>query len=355
MLSLYESILGGMDDIIDSGDNIVDNIAINDDNSILNKIFPGVLENRTFEIGGSNDYKILSVKGRGEYAYCDAGNISEIITNVKELKIYNSIFIVAEDGLDGNSIKDSLCETIVAPSISVDNAININGVNFIAKKNINSNIPLIIFSNKTKKLTNCSLESETLKNFTSRVLFTSIPEFKNVVSDSIEEIHIRYSASNFVYNVKDFITDTLNNSKLTDLFEYGYELNYKNGVGDNKKVKVNSLETLRKLTIAKDTSNRVYSEWPVRLKSNAKLSDLIDVSGFKNLSTIIIADDKFYICFENIKHSKNQKFGNSWINTYGMLKDKPVIISRSNEKEMEKTINKIPVTKDGWRVILYKL
>jgi hypothetical protein len=187
------------------------------------------------------------------------------------------------------------------------------------------------------------------------VLFTSIPEFKNVVSDSIEEIHIRYSASNFVYNVKDFITDTLNNSKLTDLFEYGYELNYKNGVGDNKKVKVNSLETLRKLTIAKDTSNRVYSEWPVRLKSNAKLSDLIDVSGFKNLSTIIIADDKFYICFENIKHSKNQKFGNSWINTYGMLKDKPVIISRSNEKEMEKTINKIPVTKDGWRVILYKL
>lgn len=356
MISLYESILSGMDDIIDSGNNIVDNIAINDDNSILKKIFPGVLgSNRTFEIEGSNDYKILSVRGRGKYAYCDAGNISDIITDVKELKIYDSIYIVAEDGLDGNSIKDSLCKTIAAPSISVDNAININGVNFIVKRFVSYGIPLIQFSNKTKKLTNCSLEVEPLTNFTSKALFTSIPEFKNVVSDTIEEIHIRYSSSNFVYNVKDFITDILNNSKLADLFEYGYELNYKNGIGDNKKIKVKSLETLKKLTIAKDASKRVYSEWPVRLKPNAKLSDLIDVSGFKNLSSIIIADDKFSIHFENIKHPKNQKYGTAWRNMYSILKDKPAIISRSNEKEMENIINKIPVTKDGWRIILCKL
>lgn len=355
MKSLYESILSGMDDIIDMGDNIVDDVIINSDNSVLKQIFPGNTSEKPFEIEGSNNYKILSIRGKGLLAYCDEGNISDVITNVKELKKFGPLHIVAGDSLDGNSIKDSLCETIIAPSISVSNAVNINGVNFIVKKLIDWGIPFIQFSNKTKKLTDCSIEVEPRKNFTSKAMFTSIPEFKNVTSDTVEELHIRYATSNFSYGVKEFTTAVLSNTKLTGLFEFNYELNYKNGVGDDKKVKVKDLETLRKMTLAKDNSMRVYSEWPIRLKQNAKLSDLIDVSGFKNLRFITISDDKFGICFENLKHPKNQEYGMAWQNMYSMLKERPATISRRNDKAMKDMIAKIPVTKDGWRIMLCKL
>ena len=355
MISLYESILSGMDDIIDTGDNIVDDVIINSENSILKQIFPDNTTEKPFEIDGSKDYKILSVKGRGQWAYCEAGNISEVITNVKELKKYGPLHIAAKDGLDGNSIKDSLCETIIAPSISVSNAVNINGVNFIAKKLIDWGIPYIQFSNKTKKLTNCSIEVEPRNKFTSKAMFTSIPEFKNVTSDTVEELHIRYATSNFAYSVKEFIAAILSNTKLTGLFEFGYELSFKNGLGDDKKIKVKDLETLRKMTLTKDSSMRVYSEWPVRLKQNAKLSDLIDVSGFNNLRTITIADDKFGIMFENINHQKTQKYSATHTQIYCMLKEKPAIVSRKNADVVNEVINKIPVTKDGWRVMLCKL
>ena len=359
MISLYESILSGMDDIIDVGDNIVDDIVINGENSILKQIFPGNTIEKPFEIEGSKDYKILSVKGRGQWAYCEAGNISEVITNVKELKKYGPLHIAAEDGLDGNSIKDSLCETIIAPSISVHNAININGVNFIVKKLVDYGIPLIQFSNKTKKLTNCSIEVEPRTNFTSKAMFTSIPEFKNVTSNTVEELHIRWSTSGFAYNVKDFTASIMSNTDLSGLFEFGYELNYKNGAGDDKKIKVKDLATLRKMTLARDSSMRVYSEWPIKLKTNAKLSDLIDVSGFKNLRTVTISDDKFGIMFENINHPDSQKdlqkYHTAHTQVYCMLKDKPVVISSKNKDAMNEAIDKIPVTKDGWRVMLCKL
>lgn len=262
MISLYESILSGMDDIIDTGDNIVDDVVINGENSILKKIFPSNIntDGKTFEIDGSKDYKILSVKGKGQWAYCEAGNISDVISNVKELKKYGPLHILAKDSLDGNSIKDSLCKTIIAPSISVHNAVNINDVNFIVKKIVDYGIPLIQFSNKTNKLTNCSIEVEPRTRFTSKVIFTSIPEFKNVTSDTVEEIHIRCLTSIFAYDSKEFIANIMSNTDLTGLFEFGYELNYKNGTGDDKKVKVKDLVTLRKMTLAKDSSMRVYSE-----------------------------------------------------------------------------------------------
>ena len=355
MIGLYESILSDMDDIIDVGDNIIDNTMANAEDSILRKIFPGNTNEKPFEIDGSKDYKILSVKGKGQWAYCEAGNISEVIANVKELKKYGPLHIAAEDGLDGNSIKDSLCETIIAPSISVSNAVNINGVNFMVKNLVDYGIPLIQFSNKTQKLTNCSIEVEPRTNFTGKAIFTSVPEFKNVTSDTVEELYIRYASSRFAYNAKDFIASIMSNTDLTRLFEFGYELSFKNGNGDDKKVKVKDLETLRKMTLAKDSSMRVYSEWPVKLKSNAKLSDLIDVSGFKNLRTVTISDDKFSIMFENINHTKSQKFSISHSQLYCMLKNKNVIISSSNKTSMNEAIANIPVTKDGWRVMLCKL
>lgn len=356
MKNLYESILSDIEDTLDVGDDVVAVSMANSEDSILKQIFPGLSsDSQTFEIDGSRDYKILSVKGRGQWAYCEAGNISEVVANVKELKKYGPLHIAAKSSLDGNSIKDSLCETIVAPSISVHNAVNINGVNFIVKNLVDYGIPLIQFSNKTKKLTNCSIEVESRTSFTNRVIFTSIPELKNVTSDTVEELHIRWAATCFAYDEKDFIATIMSNTDLTGLFEFGYELNYKNGTGDDKKVKVKDLTTLRKMTITKDSSNRVYSEWPVKLKSNAKLSNLIDVSGFKNLRTVTISDDRFEIVFENLNYSAQQKYPAVYNQLYSMLKDRSVVISSKNKNAMNETIAKIPVTKDGWRVMLCKL
>jgi hypothetical protein len=189
----------------------------------------------------------------------------------------------------------------------------------------------------------------------SRAIFTRIPEFKNVNSETVEELNIRYSSSKFNYDAKSFTDSIMANSKLTGMFEYGYALEYTNNKGDLKKIKVKDLSTLKKMASASDNSFRIYSEWPVRLNANAKLSDLIDVSGFKNLRSVTISDDKFGICFENLKHPKNQKYGMAWQNMYSMLKERPTIISRGNEKAMENVIAKIPVTKDGWRVMLCKI
>lgn len=59
--------------------------------------------------------------------------------------------------------------------------------------------------------------------------------------------------------------------------------------------------------------------------------------------------------FENINHPNSQKYSTTHTQLYCMLKDKSVIISSKNKDAMNEAIGKIPVTKDGWRVMLCKV
>ena len=357
MIGLYESILSDMDDVLAMGDDATAGIMANEQDSALRKMFNAYGET-AFVIEGTKTEKILSVKAWGRNASklisCDKalGKVSDTIANISEIRIFGPADIRGGADID---IKEYLAKTIIAPSISVHETPVIKGVTFSVQKIADNGIPLIQFGKETRKLIDCTIEVEPRTSMASRAIFTRIPEFKNVNSETVEEINIRYNSSKFNYDAKSFTDSIMANSKLTGMFEYGYALEYKNAKGDLKKIKVKDFSTLKKMAQASDNSFRIYSEWPVRLNANAKLSDLIDVSGFKNLRSITISDDKFGICFENLKHPKNQKYGMAWQNMYSMIKERPVTISRGNDKAMDDTIAKIPVTKDGWRVMVCKM
>jgi hypothetical protein len=357
MKSLYEGILADIEDTLEAGDDHVTNVMANSDDSPLRKMFQAFGET-AFEIEGTKTEKILNVKawGRaGKVINCNKtlGKVSDTIANISEIRVFGPADIQGGADID---IKEYLAKTIIAPSISVHDTPVIKGVTFSVKKIADNGIPLIQFGKETQKLIDCTIEVEPRTSMPSRAIFTRIPEFKNVDSETVEELNIRYNSSKFNYDAQSFTDSIMANSKLTGMFEYGYALEYTNNKGDLKKIKVKDLSTLKRMAAASDNSFRVYSEWPVRLNANARLSDLIDVSGFKNLRAITISDDKFGICFENLKHPKNQKYGMAWQNMYSMLKERPAIISRRNDTEaMENVIAKIPVTKDGWRVMLCKM
>lgn len=358
MKSLYEGILADIEDTLEAGDDHVTNVMANSENSPLRKMFQAYADT-AFEIEGTKNEKILTVKAQGragKVISCDKalGKVSDTVANISEIRIFGPADILGGADID---IKEYLAKIIIAPSISIHNTPIIKGVTFRVQKIAiaDNGIPLIQFSKETQKLIDCTIEVEPRTSMPSRAIFTRIPEFKNVNSETVEEINIRFNSNKFNYDAQSFTDSIMANSNLTDMFEYGYELNYTNAKGDSKKIKVKDLSTLRRMAAASDNSFRVYSEWPVRLNANARLSDLIDVSGFKNLRAITISDDKFGICFENIRHSKNQKYGMAWQNMYSMLKERPVIISRRNADILEDAIDKIPVTKDGWRVMICKI
>lgn len=356
MISLYESILSGMDDILDVGDDMAAAIMANGQDSALRKMFNAYGET-VFEIEGTKTEKILNVKawGRsGNVISCDKtlGKVSDTVANISEIRVFGPADISGGDDID---IKEYMTKTIIAPSISIHNTPVIKGVTFSVKKIADNGIPLIQFGKETQKIIDCTIEVEPRKSMASKAIFTRIPEFKNVNSETVEELHIRYNSSKFNYDAKSFTESILANSKLTGMFEYGYSLEYNNSKGDLKKIKVKDLSTLKKMTSAGDSSFRIYSEWPVRLNANAKLSDLIDVSGFKNLRFITISDDKFGIMFENINHSKSQMYSAVHTQIYGMLKEKPAVVTRANKDVVNDIISKIPVTKDGWRIMLCKI
>lgn len=356
MKSLYEGILADIEDTLETGDDHVVNIMANSEDSPLRKMFQAYGET-AFEIEGPRNEKILNVKARGragKVISCDKslGKVSDTIANISEIRIFGPADIQGGADID---IKEYLAKTVIAPSISIHDTPVIKGMTLSVQKLADNGIPLIQFGKETQKLIDCTIEVEPRTSMRSKAIFTRIPEFKNVNSETVEEINIRYSSSKFNYDAKSFTDSIMANSKLTNMFEYGYELNYTNANGNSRKIKVKDFSTLKKMAQASDNSFRVYSDWPVRLNANTKLSDLIDVSGFKNLRAITISDDKFGICFENIKHHKNQKYGMAWQNIYSMLKEKPVTISRVNPDAIENTIDKIPVTKDGWRVMICKI
>lgn len=356
MISLYESLLADIEDTLDLGDDMAAGIMANEKDSALRKMFQAYGET-AFEIEGTKTEKILNVKawGRaGKVISCNKtlGKVSDTVANISEIRVFGPADILGGADID---IKEYLAKTIIAPSISVHETPVIKGVTFSVQKIADNGIPLIQFGKETQKLIDCTIEVEPRTSMPSRAIFTRIPEFKNVNSETVEEINIRYNSSKFNYDAKSFTDSIMANAKLTGMFEYGYTIEYKNAKGDLRKTKVKDFSTLRKMASASDNSFRIYSEWPVRLNANAKLNDLIDVSGFKNLRSITISDDKFGICFENLKHPKNQKYGMAWQNMYCMLKERPVTISRSNDKAMNDMIAKIPVTKDGWRVMLCKM
>ena len=343
MINLYESILSGMEETLDIGDTKIDNISANSANSVLRHIFPST-NTDLFNIINDKT-KTLFVKKTGRLAnwvYADLEfSVSEVVAGVDTIKIEGSAAIVCDE-----NISKTLAKNIIADNISIHKCNKLKDVNFTIKQVDTSSRLLgsvIQFGNNTKSLENCNIETiSTGKQYTGKMIFTSIPEFKNVSSDTVEEIFITPSTILFGPNTalsKDIVTNT----KLNNLFDFSYKITYSDDAGDLN-FNIKNLKDIKKLVAVYNPNIGTFNSWPVKIKKNAKINDFLDVSKFKNLHKITVNDVKFGITFINIKY----------LNTTSLNGYRHNMLKTSN-KAMEINIDDIPTTVDGWKVIVHKM
>lgn len=340
MITLYESILSDMDDVLSSGDNTIDDIAINSAGSQFRMMFPTIAE-KPFEIIKKNGNKIFRVnKNRrtSDWVYADSGYaISDVIKDVDTVEIEGTATIVCDE-----NISKVLAKNIVSDRINIYKCKEFKDTNLIIN-NLNVSrffASIVTFSKDLKCISNCNIETKNSDNL-FKLVFSSLPELKNVSSNSINEIVITPSTIVFGDN-KNLSNDIDSNTKLTNLFDFGYKVTYSDDAGDLV-FNIRNFKDIRKLIINHSKIAK-YDIWPIKIKSNAKLTNFLDVSKFSNLDKIHINDLKIGILF--IK--SNSKELPRVINTF-----KYNMLCKSHYTDLN--INDIPETADGWKVIIYKI
>lgn len=364
MITLYESILSDMEDIIDKGDEISDNIIINDENSNLRNIFSirppattGAFK-EPFIIIGKNDKTLLIKAGARKqsaiYGNNKYGSVSDAISDV------STVWIEGEANIYTNKdINKVLANTIISDNITLNgytylDDTNISNTTFIAKKSERiqsiSLIKSIILKN-ISSLTNCTLEVKAYKSDNNKLIIAhKLPTFKNVKSKSIKYIYISNGVDN---NNKQIPIDL---SKFNTLFETGYSL--KCSYDDNTtSFKVKDLLSLKKVVnITNKSYNYDFSEYPYKFKNSVKLSDILDVSKFESLQSVLVNDwkNKLGMLFINTKspYYKTDKC-KSYIDRY-----KYNLVRKTNNgsfQDISVYMSEAPITSDGWQLFLYKL
>jgi hypothetical protein len=339
MRSLYESILSDIDTNLDAGTREAALISLNQLDSDARKMFGIDADNETpFFV---NDNVLFVTKSSRKSTFGVFANLVDydIAPIIKDLNIDATIF---RGGLllfgNGNLTGNTLTPTIISSTISVNNFKSVSDVNLICDpaRAGNDFIPTIKFDDAVKTISNCKLE---IFYQNSSIKFCKIPTLKNVSSSTIETIRITGEPQKVEWR------DTLFNR----IFDFGYTVEF----GNNKinTVKINNMTDIRKLIIAKDFYSRIYNEWPYKIKHGAKLSDLIDISGFEKLQKVTIYDKKMSIIFENTKLSNCHKTSIGYFES--MLKDSHK--EPNNSDARISILEHIPMTADGWKVFIIRL
>ena len=348
-MGIYEGLLRGMEDTLTSGNIETAVLAANQEGSEFRKMFGVSNWNEDpFSTTEENGELVFTInnEGTGIWVDCDKANLSDISSDITTIKCAGGIRIVAKN----NDIADKLCKTIIADNISIHQATEVKDVELIAKNIAPKRIiPNIQFDSSVKKLTNCTISLDYANTTASRVIFYNLPEFDNVRSGYVRYIDITDNPIKFK-GVKP--QDLFGNPRFKKLFDFGYELSYVDDfvVQTSGKVTIKDMKGLRKLVTAKDFYNREFAEWPYRLKPGAKLSDFIDVSQFNDLYSITITDKKMGVFFEKIDDPYVKQHA-SYVYFTDMLKQTWEEKTGHKRNEID---NLIPVTADGWRVIIFR-
>lgn len=348
-MRLYEGLLRGMDDTLASGNVEATVLAANETGSDFRKMF-GIhsWNEEPFSATEENDKLIFTINNEetGVWVDCDKGRLSDISSDITTIKCAGGIRIIAKN----NDIADKLCKTIIADNISVHQATEVKDVDLLAKNIAPKRIiPNMQFDSSVKKVTNCTLELDYANTTASRIIFYNLPEFENVRSNSVRYIDITDNPIKF-NGVKP--QDLFSSARFKKLFDFGYELSYVDDfvVQTSGKVTIKDMKGLRKLVTAKDFYNREFAEWPYRLKPGTKLSDFIDVSQFDGLYSITITDKKMGVLFEKVDNPHGKQHA-SYVYFTDMLKQTWEEKTGHKRNEID---NLIPVTADGWRVIIFR-
>lgn len=348
MISLYESLLADIDDTLDQGDTISAEILANDENSLLRKVFPvNSRVKNPYDIINLNGKTTLSLKvtNRSGYFVIPEHKVTSIIGKVDTIFIEGASFIDFKNS--DLTFKNAFCERYIGDLIDIYNYDKqLSDVNLCAIPTNSKSHSSIIQQNiklgyDIQDISNCSFEiNSTSKIIPSTLYLSSIPTFKNVRSKTIEKIFIGASQSLNIGYPQEMITSNITENPIWEkLFEFGYTtiINKKKG---QVPVKIKDMKSIYKTLCTCDFNYFTIdnlTEWPIRIKKNAKLKDILDISKFTNLSEVVIEDHKISILFTN-KNNPPKKSGALLNSTY----------------YWSDFIEKLPVTADGWKVFIYK-
>lgn len=359
MRSLYEGILADIEDTLSSSDDNIALVSANMPDSPLRKMFcvdnswieqPFALNNKELTVSTENSRGGTAINSVQIIAD-EQNRLSDYIKNVESLKILAPCSIFCKD------IDKDICKSIISPSICIRStrAGEINNVRLraesVGKLKI---IPKISIEVPNPKISNSVLDIDSTVSSNGRLLCLGIPEFKNVSSSSIQVIDCSSTKEIVFAGTKPL--DVFADKKWTNLFEFGYTLKYCTGrkydEATASTVSIKSMKDIKKLVTSKDFYGRIYNEWPYRLKPNVKLSEFIDVSKFDKLERINIYDKKVTVVFEKLTGNW-AKFNSAYKSAFGdILK---TTWDQMHPEYNQTNIGKhIPVTADGWRVIIIR-
>lgn len=356
MISLYESILSDnkvsessllsdIEDTLDYGDSKAPEMAANMEASDLRNFFGiGVGVEKPFEF--SEGGKTLIVRPRSRVLRVNPEKLNDIVSTEVETLICKSSFVY-----NFMNPAENLCSCIKADSFNFNEfaAIKFDNMEIYAGNYSGDKIfPNITFNSgkASAELTNSRLEIDYSITRSALLTFTGdIPIFKNVKSDTIKRIEITDRRGiQFSDKSLNTIANIFGNKRWNNLFEFGYDLEINNG-NNWSKASIKSMKDFRKIVASRNFWNTRFNEFPYRLKKNAKLSDFIDVSGFKSIHNIQIHDGKMNVLFINTKIGSVREFVG---HVSSSLKQSVGVTSSIYDIPY-------PVTSDGWMVIINQL
>lgn len=342
MRSLYESILSDIDTNLDAGTQEAALVSLNQPNSDARKMFGIDADNETPFFVKDNVLFVTKSSHKstiGVFANLVDYDIAPIIKdlNVDAMLFRGGLSLFGNGNLTGNT----LTPTIISNTMSICNFKSVSDVNLICDPaRAGSNfMPSIKFDDAVKSISNCKLE---IFYQNPLIRFNKIPTLKNVSSSTIKTICITDEQQKVEWR------DTIFNK----LFDFGYTVEFTHPGKDKiNTVKINNMTDIRKLIVCKDFYTREYNEWPYKVKFGAKLSDLIDISGFEKLQKVTLHDKKMSIIFENTKLSNCHQTAIGYFES--MLKDSHV---DTNSLDVRISIlEHIPITLDGWNVFIVRV
>lgn len=362
LFRVYESLLGDMESNLMNGDFSVEADYINnfdeDENSLLKKFFINLestkINKNPLSLENTENGKTLTVKSTKEFLKTsslytlfnpdgeDDMILSDVISNLDTIVVDNSFSIRANNS---DLTHKHLAHKLISPSLNFNGVKSLNGVNIQTKLFNTRTIQNISFDSSLESLNNLNIDMS-ISKFDSRIWFNSLPVFNNVSSENVSDIVIYYDKTANLFSEKRF----------NNIFDFGYELSYTTDPDSVKstKISVKKFSDIKKLVTTKDFYDRIYNEWPVKIKKGARLADLIDISKFKELECICINSSNVGIVFENTKTSR--KLYKSYFPS--MLKICQQHIYSGNTVNsglsVDEIVKYLPVTADGWRVMIIR-
>ena len=342
---LEVSILGDIEDTLDFGDSKAPEFEANMAGSDLRKFFGiGVGIEKPFEF--SEGGRTLIVNPLSRFLRVGDSKLNDITINPIETLICKSSF-----GYSYSDPSKKLCNCIKADSFNFNDfaAVTFKDMEIYAGNYSGDKIfPNITFNSgkASAELTNSRLEID--YSITKSALLTFIgdmPVFNNVKSDTIKRIEIPdRSGIRFSDKSMNVISNIFGNKRWEKLFEFGYELDMNAG-GRTSIVKIKNMKDFRKIIASRNFWSTQFDQFPYRLKKGVKLSDFIDISGFKSLHNIQIHDNKMNVLFINTKIGSVREFVG---HVSSALKQKVGITGSIYDIPF-------PVTSDGWMVSINQL